>query len=71
MQAKVDAAKGYLRKAYLQEINDLRIKKDTVKGNMKQLQESRDEIWDDIIEGVDESWNDLQDTFSIVYNKLS
>jgi chromosome segregation ATPase len=70
MQAKVDAAKGDLRQAHLQEIKELRIKKDTVLGNMKQLQESSDELWDEIKQGVDKSWSDLRDTFSTVYTKL-
>jgi CII-binding regulator of phage lambda lysogenization HflD len=70
MQAKIDAAKGDLGKDYLQAIDDLRMKKDTVTGNMKQLQESGDEVWDEIKQGVDKSWSDLRDTFSTVYAML-
>ena len=70
MQAKVDAAKGDLREAHLKEIKELRMKKNTVLDNMKQLQESGEEMWDEIKKGVDKSWSELRDAFSTVYAKL-
>jgi len=70
LQARVDAAKDDIRKDLLREFSELRMKRETVRSKMVQLQESGDEIWDDVKDGLEKSWQDLRETFSTVYSRL-
>lgn len=70
LKEKVNAAEDDIRTDLLKEINGLSMKQETVWNNIKQLQEARDDMWDDIKGGVEKSWIELRDTFPMVYSKL-
>ena len=70
LQAKVDDVSGNARQELLKEIYELQIKKEKVLGNIKKLQETGDEMWEDIKGGVEKSWTELRDAFTKVYSRF-
>jgi len=71
LKAKVHAAKDDIKAELLKEIDELRAKKDVAKGKIKELQDARDDMWDDIKGGAEKSWTELRGAVSKVYAKLT
>ena len=70
LQAKVDDVSGKTRQELLKEIYELQMKKEKVLSNIKKLQETGDEMWEDIKGGVEKSWTELRNAFTKVYSRF-
>ena len=70
LKARADKAKAESKTKLLNEIDELRVKKETAQSKLKQLQEAGDEAWDDVKVGVERSWAELKGAFSKASAKL-
>lgn len=70
LKAKAGKATAESKTALLNEIDELRAKKETAQGKLKQLQAAGDEAWDDVKAGVEKSWTELKGAFSKASAKL-
>ncbi|MGH7597599.1 MAG: coiled coil domain-containing protein [bacterium] len=65
------AAKAEAKTEHLNEIDDLRAKKEAAQSQMKKLQEAGDDAWDDMKTGVEKSWTELTGAFANAFAKFA
>ena len=63
LKAKADKAKIESRTELINQIDELRKKKQTVQDKLKQLQTAGDGAWDDIRTGFERSWTELKGAY--------
>ncbi len=64
LKAKTDKAKTESRRELLEQIDELRAKKEAAQDRVKQLWEAGDDAWDDMKTGLEKSWTELKGAFS-------
>jgi len=70
LKAKAGKAKAGSRSKLLEQIAELRAKKEAAQDKLKQLQEAGDSAWDDMKKGLEKSWTELKDGFSKAYERF-
>lgn len=70
LKARAGKAQAGTKTALLNEIDELRLKKETAKLKLKQLQEAGDGAWDEVKAGVEKSWTELTGAFSNAFTKF-
>lgn len=70
LKAKAGKATAESRTELLHQVDELRAKKKTAQGKLKQLQAAGDGAWDEAKVGVEKSWAELKGAFSKASAKL-
>ncbi len=65
------AGKAEAKTEHLNQIDDLRAKKEAAQSQMKQLQEAGDGAWNDMKAGVEKSWTELTGAFASAFAKFA
>jgi nucleotide-binding universal stress UspA family protein/archaellum component FlaC len=63
LKAKAEKSKAEVKIAYLKQIEELKKKQGSVKKNLRELQGSGDEAWEDFKDGLEDAVKDLQRAF--------
>ncbi|MCI0556010.1 MAG: coiled coil domain-containing protein [Anaerolineae bacterium] len=71
LNARAGKTNAEARTEHLNEIEDLRAKKDAAQSQMKQLQAAGDDKWNDMKAGVEKSWTELTDAFASAFAKFA
>lgn len=71
LNARVDRANAEAKMEHLNQIDDLRTKKEAAQSQMKQLQAAGDDAWDDMKAGVEKSWTELSGAFASAFAKFT
>jgi uncharacterized protein YhaN len=64
LKARADKAAADTRQGYYDEIEALRAKESSMRTKLQELKTSGDDAWGDLKEGLDNSWNQVKDSFN-------
>jgi DNA repair exonuclease SbcCD ATPase subunit len=71
LNARAGKAKAEAKTEHLNQIDDLRAKKEAAQNQMKQLQAAGDDAWDEMKAGVEKSWAELTGAFASAFAKFA
>ena len=71
LNARAGKAKVEAKTEHLNQIDDLRAKKEAAQSQTKQLQEAGDDAWEDMKTGVEKSWTELTGAFVNAFAKFA
>lgn len=70
LKVKAHLAKADAKDELQKQLEELRVKKETAQSKLKLLQESSDDAWDDVKDGVEKSWKELKGAFASAIAKF-
>lgn len=70
LKLKAHLAKADAKDELQKQLEELRVKRETAQSKLKLLQESSDDAWDDVKEGVEKSWKELKGAFASAISKF-
>ncbi len=70
LKARAGKAKAESKTELLNQVEALRMKKETAQNKLKQLQEAGEGAWDDMKAGIEKSWTELTGAFSNAFAKF-
>jgi len=70
LKARAGRAKADARMELFNQIDELRVKKETTQGKLEQFQDAGDGAWDDMKAGVEKSWTELTGAFASAFAKF-
>lgn len=70
LKLKAHLAKAEAKDELQKQLEDLRVKREAAQSKFQMLQESGDDAWEDIKEGVEKSWKELKGAFTSALSKF-
>lgn len=71
LNARAGKAQAEAKREHLNEIDNLRAKKEAAQSQMKQLQAAGNDAWDDMKTGIEKSWTELSGAFASAFAKFA